>query len=149
MQSKGIAFDERDIEKKTDYRSEYSRLGGKGGVPLILFGRKTMSGFSPELFDQNYAEFQPRDPALPPTTAGSQDRPVTPLSATPAAWQAGDTLNGKIAGIPIYRNSDKRNGALAKLSGSDAIIFMGEERSGMLRVTSSAGEGWVDRLLVR
>ena len=149
MQSKGIAFDERDIEKKTGYRAEYSRLGGKGGVPLIVFGRKTMWGFTPELFDRNYAEFQPHDASLPPAAASPQDRPVIPLPAAPASWQAGDTLNGKIAGVPIYRSSDKRDGTLAQMASTDAIVFMGEERDGMLRVTSSSGEGWVDRLLVR
>ena len=58
-------------------------------------------------------------------------------------------LNAKIAGVFVYRSIDKRDGTLTKLTGYDAIIFMGEERDGMLRVTASAGEGWVDRLLVR
>jgi len=46
----GIAYVEHDIEQSAAANAEFKRLGGKG-VPLILFGRQTMSGFSEQSFD--------------------------------------------------------------------------------------------------
>ena len=153
MQGKGIPFDERDIEKNPDYRAEYSRLGGKGPVPFIVFNQKTMLGFSPILFDQNYAEFQRSAPAPAATGAAPALVAVAPAVAPSVdatmPWRAGDTLTGKIAGVRVFRSTDKRAGELLKLARTDEVVFMGEEREGMLRVTSSSGEGWVDRVLVR
>lgn len=41
----GTAYTEYDIEKSASARAEFKRLGGRG-VPLILVGKETMSGFS-------------------------------------------------------------------------------------------------------
>ena len=48
-----IPFVEYDIEKSSSAKKRYDRLGGKG-VPLIVAGRKSMSGFSPEGFQRIY-----------------------------------------------------------------------------------------------
>ena len=150
MQSKNIAFDERDIEKNKDFRAEYSRIGGKGGVPLTVFGPRTMVGFSEPLFDKNFSEYQAAQPVSDPsrTTAPTATAAATAPDPTKPVWQAGDTVVPKIAGIRLYRTSDRQT-ELLKLGRSDELIYMGEERNGMLKVTSSAGEGWVDKLLMR
>ncbi len=48
-----IRFVEHDIEKSSTAASDFKRLGGKG-VPLILVGKKKMSGFSADRFDRLY-----------------------------------------------------------------------------------------------
>lgn len=45
MNSQGIAFTEYDVEKDANRRKEYQSLGGRG-VPLIVVGNQTMTGFS-------------------------------------------------------------------------------------------------------
>ena len=45
FQQNGVDFVEKDIEKSTSAEQEYKRLGGNG-VPLIVVGDNTMSGFS-------------------------------------------------------------------------------------------------------
>lgn len=46
MRDNKITFTEYDIEKSARARREYQRLNGHG-VPLIVVGDKTLSGFSP------------------------------------------------------------------------------------------------------
>jgi len=46
MRKNNIAFSEYDIEKSARAKREYDRLNGHG-VPLIVVGEKTLSGFSP------------------------------------------------------------------------------------------------------
>jgi len=54
MRSKGIAFNEYDVENSVTGRLEYKRLNGKG-VPIILVGDQRMNGFSPDRLDQMLA----------------------------------------------------------------------------------------------
>jgi glutaredoxin len=45
-----IAYRDIDVEASPEAAREFKALGGRG-VPLILVGRKAMSGFDPESFD--------------------------------------------------------------------------------------------------
>jgi glutaredoxin len=51
--AKGIPFVEYDIEKNARAKRDYDKLGGKG-VPVIVLGKKKMSGFSQKSFDRFY-----------------------------------------------------------------------------------------------
>jgi glutaredoxin len=51
---KGIRYVEYDVEKSAAAKAEFKRLGGRG-VPLILYGRERMNGFSPGSFDAMHA----------------------------------------------------------------------------------------------
>jgi glutaredoxin-like YruB-family protein len=51
--AKGIPFVEYDIEKNAHAKRAYDKLGGKG-VPVIVVGKKKMSGFSQQSFDRFY-----------------------------------------------------------------------------------------------
>ncbi len=53
FKSKGIAFNEYDIEKNKKAKRKYDRLGGQG-VPLILVGKKSMRGFTVAGFNNIY-----------------------------------------------------------------------------------------------
>ncbi|MCP3688400.1 MAG: DUF4124 domain-containing protein [Gammaproteobacteria bacterium] len=53
FRSKGIPFKEYDIEKSKKAAKAYKKLNGRG-VPLILVGKKRMSGFSTKRFDSLY-----------------------------------------------------------------------------------------------
>ncbi|WP_163831169.1 glutaredoxin family protein [Spartinivicinus ruber] len=53
FQSNKIPFKEYDIDKNEKARQEYQELGGKG-VPLILVGKKKMSGFTQQRFESLY-----------------------------------------------------------------------------------------------
>ena len=48
--SKGIRYNDIDVEKSESGRKEFKELGG-GGVPLIIVGDKVMRGFSAKSFE--------------------------------------------------------------------------------------------------
>lgn len=52
-----IAFTEHDIEKSDKARKAYDRLNAKG-VPVILYGRERMNGFSVSGFKRMYKKSQ-------------------------------------------------------------------------------------------
>jgi glutaredoxin len=47
----GIAFKEKNIETSQKYHREFKKIGGKG-VPVILWGKTKMNGFSVERFEK-------------------------------------------------------------------------------------------------
>ncbi len=146
MQQKNIPFVERNIETNSNFRTEYSRLGGKG-IPFFVFGSQTMVGFAEGAFNQHYAAFQRTLPApnTPSTAIGMQ--PASPLGTT--SIQSGDTLVGKIAGTKAYARASKAAQRLAVLGKADEVVYMGEEKEGLYLVMTPLGEGWVDKLLVK
>ena len=74
MRQKSIPFLERDIEANAVYKAEYAKLGGNGSVPFIVFGQKTIYGFSESTFDKNYSDFQVAMVATPPAKGGGPAR---------------------------------------------------------------------------
>jgi glutaredoxin len=151
MQQRNIPFVERDIEANSAYKAEYARMGGTGPVPYIVFGTQTMTGFSQSAFDSNYTEFQRTQnygrPA--PTYSTSSNGGRMPPSNANFPLQSGDTLVSKISGIRVYTQPSKASESLSVVTKSEEMIYMGEEREGLYRVTTTKGEGWVDKLLVR
>ena len=144
MQQKNMPFVERDIANPV-HNAEYKKLGGKG-IPFTVFGQKTMHGFSAPEFDKNYAEFQSvlaaAPKAAPPTASGTPNGHAGGL-------EAGQPLVGKISGIKVYTQANKTSAGILVLGKADEVIYMGEEREGLYRVTTQKGEGWVDKLLVK
>jgi len=160
MQQRQIQFVERDVGRNRAYNAEMNQLGGKG-VPFMVMGNKTLVGFSESSFRQSYAQFQSSQASAaapaPDYPAGSTmpanvypPSSTRPIAATiPADLRAGDPFISKIAGVPVYQKPGKSGMRIMTLARSEEVIFMGEERDGMIRVTSGKGEGWVDRLLMK
>jgi glutaredoxin len=173
MQQNKIPFSERNIESNALYKTEYKAAGGKGGVPFLVFGSKTMMGYNESQISSSYAQMQQTAKAAPSTApaaaapsvaavAGAVQGAVgatAPSVAVPAAapspaalvaLQAGDSLAAKLPGITVFTQPSKTAPSLLKLTKTDeVVIYMGEERDGLYRVTTSSGEGWVDKLLVK
>ena len=92
------------------------------------------------------SDFQVALAAAPSAAAGQNaDSP----KGHPDGLQAGQTFVGKIPGIKVYKQPNKTAEKLLVLSKADEVIYMGEERDGLYRVTTQKGEGWVDKLLVK
>jgi glutaredoxin len=135
MDEQSIPYIEKDVGD-SENAAEYRKLGGSGGVPFTVFGQKTMMGFTAASFDKHYAEFQR---ALEVESTASAAKGLNP----------GDELVGKIDGVKVYMQASKSNASLMQLKMQDKVIYMGEERDGLYRVTTPKGEGWVDKLLVK
>jgi glutaredoxin len=135
MDEHSIPYIEKDVGD-SENSAEYRKLGGTGGVPFTVFGQKTMMGFAPAVFDKHYAEYQ-------------RTLQVDSAASVAQELNAGDELLGKIEGVKVYMQASKSNASLMVLKKEDKVIYMGEERDGMYRVTTPKGEGWVDKLLVK
>jgi glutaredoxin len=55
MRKNDIAFTDYDIEKDRFANSEFKRLGGRG-VPLLVRGEKTLTGFGPSSYKRFFAQ---------------------------------------------------------------------------------------------
>lgn len=53
FQKNKVRYTEKDIDRSKRARKEFEKLGGRG-VPLILVGRKRLSGFSAASFEKIY-----------------------------------------------------------------------------------------------
>lgn len=153
MHRKNIPFVERDIEANAGYKAEYKNLGGNGSIPFMVFGDKTVYGFTESTFDKNYADFQS---SLNTATRGNgsgngngNGNGKNMPAESDSALQAGQAMVGKISGIKVYTQPSKSAEKLMMLGKTDEVIYMGEERDGLYRVTTQKGEGWVDKLLVK
>lgn len=143
MHQRNVPFVERDIEANAHYKAEYKSLGGNGSVPLMVFGDKAIYGFTETTFDKNYADFQSSLNSAP-HVAGKGVQ-----TTSDNGMQAGQSMVGKISGIKVYAQPSKSAEKLMTLGKTDEVIYMGEERDGLYRVTTQKGEGWVDKLLVK
>ena len=157
MSQKGIPYIERDTENALN-KLDYKTYGGKGGVPLMVFGDKTMSGFAPAAFDQAYATFKASQPAAIAATsaltttnvaAANSANTGSPSTAAVPAIQAGDTLVGKLRTTPIYAQPSKTGALLTNLKATDQAVYLGEESNGLYRVGTPAGDGWGDKLMLK
>lgn len=63
--------------------------------------------------------------------------------------KSGDILLGKLGKTKLLSDSNRKSKSVGQLTKSDEMIFMGEEKDGFYRVTANAGEGWVDKFLVK
>lgn len=70
-------------------------------------------------------------------------------NATSTEIKSGDTITAKMDKVKVLKEANKKSAKLVQLTKSDELIYMGEEQNGMYRVTTSEGEGWVDKLLVK
>lgn len=82
----------------------------------------------------------------------SNDATANQSATNPSAsgdLKSGDVLYGKLSKTRLLSDSNRRSKNVAQLSQSEQMIYMGEEVNGFYRVTATAGEGWVDKLLVK
>jgi glutaredoxin len=153
MEQKNIPYVNRNIENNPINKADYTRLGGKGGVPFIVFDGKTLSGFSESAFERQFAEglrlAAVQKGSAAGTTVGATNPNTAATGAAPSIFQAGDTLVGKIPGVKVYAQASKNAQPLMALAKTEEVVYMGEENLGLYRVTSARGEGWVDKLLVK
>ena len=151
MDQNGIPYVERYVDRNPDYNAEFTRLGGRG-VPLLVFGRRTLNGFNGPLISRYYQEMTGGQGAdyLPHGNPSPGDGAPPPYPAAPSHHPVGgDALTLKLATLNILTAPNRDASVLVTLTLADRLIYLGEERNGLYRVASDKGEGWVDKQLVR
>jgi hypothetical protein len=65
-----------------------------------------------------------------------------------AVYAEGDLLAAKIDGVQVVREPKEGSASVVILKRSEAVVFLGEEKNGFVKVLATAGEGWVRKLLL-
>lgn len=138
MDQNQIPYVERDVNDPT-YQAEFFKLNAKGAVPFMVFGDRTLLGCDGGQISANYKYMLEHQ----------KEMDAQSKQASSSGLQPGDELSPKLRGVIVYAEADSRSKSLIRLETKDTVVYMGEESHGMYRVTSSAGEGWVNKLLVK
>jgi curli biogenesis system outer membrane secretion channel CsgG len=71
------------------------------------------------------------------------------VSQAGEAFNSGDVILGKIGGVKIYATPSKSGKVIGTLPKGEEVIYTGQEKTGFLSVQGNAGEGWVEKILVK
>jgi hypothetical protein len=88
-------------------------------------------------------------PQLIQAKAGPAAQANAAGSVVAGAAAEGDVMVARIAGAKVLRGPADSAAMLMTLSKTDEVLFLGEERNGFMKVTSSQGDGWVKRVLLK
>jgi curli biogenesis system outer membrane secretion channel CsgG len=66
-----------------------------------------------------------------------------------SGFDKGDVITGKIGGLKVYADPNKKSKVIASLQKGDELVYTGQEKEGFLSVEGNDGTGWVDKNLVR
>jgi curli biogenesis system outer membrane secretion channel CsgG len=80
-------------------------------------------------------------------SAASQANAAASLQANAAG--AGDVMVPRIAGVRVLKTPADNGALLVQLNRNDEVIFDGKEENGYLKVTTSNGDGWVKKTLMK
>ncbi|WP_323843469.1 hypothetical protein [Moraxella sp. Pampa] len=67
--------------------------------------------------------------------------------STQATLTEGSLLMSKLSTLTLYKNANQDK-PIAKLTQTDALVYLGQEQQGFLYVATDKGEGWVRSALV-
>lgn len=64
-------------------------------------------------------------------------------------FEEGDTVTGKIAGLKLYAQPNKKSKVVSTLGRGEEVIYTGKDQDGFIQVQGQDGEGWVEKIMVR
>jgi len=88
-------------------------------------------------------------PSLIASTAGPASTANAASSVRANAFNVGDTLQGKIAGVKVLASANDGGRVLFSLKKGEEVVVVAPDKNGFLKVQGANGEGWVDQKLMR
>jgi hypothetical protein len=116
-------------------------LAGGGGYTNTNEGKVVAASFLDNF--NKVVESMKNDPEL--AKAGASG---TETVKAGASFQDGDVLVPKIPNIKLLGAAAEGSKVLATLAKTDELVFLGDEKSGYVKVQGSSSEGWVKKTLV-
>lgn len=116
-------------------------LAGGGGYTNTNEGKVVAASFLDNF--NKVVESMKNDPELAKAGASGTETVKAGIS-----FQDGDVLVPKIANVKLLGAAAEGSKVLATLAKTDELVFLGEEKSGYVKVQGSASEGWVKKTLV-
>ena len=116
-------------------------LAGGGGYTNTNEGKVVAASFLDNF--NKVVESMKNDPELAKAGASGTETVKAGIS-----FQDGDVLVPKIPNVKLLGAAAEGSKVLATLAKTDELVFLGEEKSGYVKVQGSASEGWVKKTLV-
>lgn len=136
--------------KATDFGvGAFAFLGGVGGAvggyKNTNEGKVVMKSF---LDNYNTIVESVRDnPTLPPLSPEEVRAKVTGAPQAGGGFAEGDVIGAKIDNVELYADPSGDAEVVTRVSASDDLVYLGTEENGFLQVQSSAGAGWIRKVL--
>lgn len=137
--------------QKTDFA--IGGILGAGGVGLGLGAYentaegKVVSASFLDNWNQIVRAIRDNPSLIQAQSAASQANAAASLQANAAG--AGDVMVPRIQGVRVLKTPSDNGALLVQLNRNDEVIFDGKEENGYLKVTTSNGDGWVKKTLMR
>jgi Curli production assembly/transport component CsgG len=138
--------------KATDWALGGAMFGGGGGAALGGYSNTNEGKVIAASFLDNWNNIVrsvKNSPSLIQAKAGPAAQANAAGSVQAGAAAEGDVMLAKIAGAKVLKAPSDSAGVLMSLSKTDEVLFLGEEKNGFLKVTSSSGDGWVKKVLLK
>jgi curli biogenesis system outer membrane secretion channel CsgG len=136
--------------KKTDFAIGGLAIGGGVGGALGGYTNTPQGKVIAASFLDNWNEvvriIREKPSLIAPVSESSQINAGGSLAAN--AFNAGDVLKPKIAGIKLLSAPNNSAKEIAALTQADQMVFEGGEQNGFLKVVTPRGSGWISKLLV-
>jgi hypothetical protein len=138
--------------KKADLSLGALVIGGGAGGGVGGYGNTNEGKIVAASFADNYNNIVKvirNDPSLQRDVGTlAQEAAAGGTTKAGAVFNEGDVLYPKIGGLKLMADAVEGGKVVATLAKTDEMIYMGEERSGYLKVESGSGGGWVKKILV-
>jgi hypothetical protein len=138
--------------KQTDWGLGGTIFGGGGGAALGAYTNTNEGKVITASFLDNWNNIVRSvrsSPSLIQAKAGPASLANAAGSVEANAANAGDVMVAKIAGVKVLKAPADSAGVLMSLTRTDEVLYLGEEKNGFVKVTSSQGDGWIKKVLVR
>jgi len=139
------------MSKKTDFSLGGLGIGG-GAVGAFGAYESTAEGkvVAASFLDNwnNIVRSIRNNPQLARTDINLKSESSKPAKAG-AVFNEGDVITGKLAGLKVYTDPNKKSKVVAALGKGEELVFTGKEKDGFLSVEGNDGTGWVDKNMVK
>lgn len=137
--------------QKTDFALGGILGGVGGGLGLGAYENtaegKVVSASFLDNWNQIVAAIRNNPSLIQSQSAASQANAAASVQANAAG--AGDVMVPRIAGVRVLKTPADNGALLVQLARTDEVIFDGKEENGYLKVTTSNGDGWVKKTLMK
>ena len=138
--------------EKTDFSLGGALFGGSGGAGTGGYSNTNEGKVIAASFVDNWNNIVRtirNSPSLIVARAGPASQANAANSVQANAAVAGDVMVAKIAGARVLRQPQDEAPELLSLGRTDEVLLLGEERDGYVKVTTSRGDGWIKKIMLR
>jgi hypothetical protein len=138
--------------KKADLKLGAGLFGGGVGVIAGGYGNTNEGKIIAAAFMDNYntlVTYVRNDPTLQRQVGTlKEEAALGGTAGAGAAFNPGDVIGPKIAGVQMYSDASDKSKVVATLGRGDELVVVGASKDGFIQVQSGSAAGWIKIILV-